>query len=213
MKWGINEVSNYQKKRKKQLNLPKLFLGVVVVGLAFVFSLSVLSDSDKGQSESVNRQNENISKEEFVAEITPYARELQESYGVLPSIIMGQAVLESNFGQSQLASKYNNLFGIKAYGNQPKVNLETKEYVNEVWITIQGDFRVYDNWEESMRDHTKLFVDGVDWDPNLYEKVLLAKNYKEAAQALQDAGYATYPTYADKIIHVIEEYNLNKYDR
>ena len=198
MKWGINEVSNYQKKRKKQLNLPKLFLGVVVVGLAFVFSLSVLSDSDKGQSESVNRQNENISKEEFVAEITPYARELQESYGVLPSIIMGQAVLESNFGQSQLASKYNNLFGIKAYGNQPKVNLETKEYVNE---------------EESMRDHTKLFVDGVDWDPNLYEKVLLAKNYKEAAQALQDAGYATDPTYADKIIHVIEEYNLNKYDR
>ena len=60
MKWGINEVSNYQKKRKKQLNLPKLFLGVVVVGLAFVFSLSVLSDSDKGQSESVNRQNENM---------------------------------------------------------------------------------------------------------------------------------------------------------
>ena len=112
MKWGINEVSNYQKK-KKQLNLPKLFLGVVVVGLAFVFSLSVLSDSDKGQSESVNRQNENISKEEFVAEITPYARELQESYGVLPSIIMGQAVLESNFGQSQLASKYNNLLGLK----------------------------------------------------------------------------------------------------
>ena len=91
---------------------------------------------------------------------------------------MGQAVLESNFGQSQLASKYNNLFGIKAYGNQPKVNLETKEYVNEVWITIQGDFRVYDNWEESMRDHTKLFVDGVDWDPNLYEKVLLAKIIK-----------------------------------
>ena len=65
MKWGINEVSNYQKK-KKQLNLPKLFLGVVVVGLAFVFSLSVLSDSDKGQSESVNRQNENISKKNLL---------------------------------------------------------------------------------------------------------------------------------------------------
>jgi flagellum-specific peptidoglycan hydrolase FlgJ len=38
---------------------------------------------------------------------------------MLIGIIMGQAVLESNFGQSQLASKYNNLFGIKAYGNQP----------------------------------------------------------------------------------------------
>ena len=169
MKWGINEVSNYQKK-EKAAEFAKVILRRSCRRFYFVFSLSVLSDSDKGQSESVNRQNENISKEEFVAEITPYARELQESYGVLPSIIMGQAVLESNFGQSQLASKYNNLFGIKAYGNQPKVNLETKEYVNEVWITIQGDFRVYDNWEESMRDHTKLFVDGVDWDPNLYEK-------------------------------------------
>ena len=165
MKWGINEVSNYQKKK-----FAKVILRRSCRRFGLCLSLSVLSDSDKGQSESVNRQNENISKEEFVAEITPYARELQESCGVLPSIIMGQAVLESNFGQSQLASKYNNLFGIKAYGNQPKVNLETKEYVNEVWITIQGDFRVYDNWEESMRDHTKLFVDGVDWDPNLYEK-------------------------------------------
>ena len=113
MKWGINEVSNYQKK-KKQLNLPKVILRRSCRRFwYFVFSLSVLSDSDKGQSESVNRQNENISKEEFVAEITPYARELQESYGVLPSIIMGQAVLESNFGQSQLASKYNNLLGLK----------------------------------------------------------------------------------------------------
>ena len=98
--------------------MPKLFLGVVVVGLAFVFSLSVLSDSDKGQSESVNRQNENISKEEFVAEITPYARELQESYGQV--FIMGQAVLESNFGQSQLASKYNNLLGLKHMGINQK---------------------------------------------------------------------------------------------
>lgn len=47
----------------------------------------------------------------------------------------------------------------------------------------------------------------------IYMKSLVSQNYKEAAQALQDAGYATDPTYADKIIHVIEEYNLNKYDR
>ncbi|MGC3658077.1 glucosaminidase domain-containing protein, partial [Enterococcus faecalis] len=72
---------------------------------------------------------------------------------------------------------------------------------------------VNDNWEESMRDLTMFFFDGDDWVPNLYEKVLLAKNYIEAAQALQDAGYATVPTYADKNIHEIEEYNLYKYDR
>lgn len=92
------------------------------------------------------------------------------------------------------------------------MNLETKEYINEEWIVIQGDFRVYDTWEESMDDHTRLFVNGVTWNPRLYENVLLAKNYKEAAQALQDAGYATDPTYAEKVIHVIESYDLNKYD-
>ena len=114
---------------------------------------------------------------------------------------------------SSLASKYNNLFGIKAYGDQKKVTLETKEFVNEEWITIQGDFKVYDSWEQSMDDHTQLFVQGVDWNPALYEKVITATNYQEAAQALQEAGYATDPGYAQKIIQVIETYQLNQYDR
>jgi flagellum-specific peptidoglycan hydrolase FlgJ len=64
-----------------------------------------------------------------------------------------------------------------------------------------------------MNDHTQLFVQGVDWNPALYERVLTAANYQEAAQALQDAGYATDPTYAQKIIHVIETYQLDKYDQ
>lgn len=132
---------------------------------------------------------------------------------MLPSIILGQAILESNWGKSTLASKYNNLFGIKAYGDQKKVSLETKEFVNEEWITIQGDFKVYDSWEQSMDDHTQLFVQGVDWNPALYEKVITAINYQEAAQALQEAGYATDPGYAQKIIQVIETYQLNQYDR
>lgn len=63
-----------------------------------------------------------------------------------------------------------------------------------------------------MDDHTQLFVQGVDWNPALYEKVITATNYQEAAQALQDAGYATDPVMR-KIIQVIETYQLNQYDR
>ncbi|MTD41757.1 N-acetylmuramoyl-L-alanine amidase [Erwinia sp. CPCC 100877] len=200
----------YQKRRKKKNNLPVLFAGLLIAGLAFVFTINLLSDSPN--TEEQRKDNAQVSKEEFIDRISPHAQELQSSYGVLPSIIIGQAILESNWGQSTLASKYNNLFGIKAYGDQKKVNLETKEYINEEWIVIQGDFRVYDTWEESMNDHTRLFVDGVTWNPRLYERVLLAENYKEAAQALQDAGYATDPTYAEKVIHVIESYSLDKYD-
>lgn len=201
----------YKKRKPQKSNLPALFAGLLIVGVAFIFSINLLSDNSQTEQE-LEQQSEQVSKEDFIDRISPHAEELQASYGVLPSIIIGQAILESNWGQSTLASKYNNLFGIKAYGEQKKVNLETKEFINEEWIVIQGDFRVYDTWEESMNDHTRLFINGVTWNPRLYENVLLAKNYKEAAQALQDAGYATDPTYAEKVIHVIESYNLDQYD-
>lgn len=201
----------YKKRKTRKSNLPALFAGLLIVGVAFIFSINLLSDNSQTEEE-LEQQSEQVSKEDFIDRISPHSKELQSSYGVLPSIIIGQAILESNWGQSTLASKYNNLFGIKAYGEQKKVNLETKEFINEEWIVIQGDFRVYDTWEESMNDHTRLFINGVTWNPRLYENVLLAKNYKEAAQALQDAGYATDPTYAEKVIHVIESYDLDQYD-
>ena len=199
----------WKKQKRKNIRWPAVVAGVVVILLAFVFSLKNLSSPFTDNQQ----ENEAQSHQQFIERLVPHAQELQDGYGVLPSIILGQAILESNWGKSTLASKYNNLFGIKAYGDQKKVSLETKEFVNEEWITIQGDFKVYDSWEQSMDDHTQLFVQGVDWNPALYEKVITATNYQEAAQALQDAGYATDPGYAQKIIQVIETYQLNQYDR
>lgn len=199
----------WKKQKRKNIRWPAVVAGVAVILLAFVFSLKNLSSPFTDNQQ----ENEAQSHQQFIERLVPHAQELQDGYGVLPSIILGQAILESNWGKSTLASKYNNLFGIKAYGDQKKVSLETKEFVNEEWITIQGDFKVYDSWEQSMDDHTQLFVQGVDWNPELYEKVITATNYQEAAQALQDAGYATDPGYAQKIIQVIETYQLNQYDR
>ncbi|MBK4844543.1 glycoside hydrolase family 73 protein [Enterococcus faecium] len=199
----------WKKQKRKIIRWPAVVAGVAVILLAFVFSLKNLSSPFTDNQQ----ENEAQSHQQFIERLVPHAQELQDGYGVLPSIILGQAILESNWGKSTLASKYNNLFGIKAYGDQKKVSLETKEFVNEEWITIQGDFKVYDSWEQSMDDHTQLFVQGVDWNPALYEKVITATNYQEAAQALQDAGYATDPGYAQKIIQVIETYHLNQYDR
>ena len=199
----------WKKQKRKNIRWPAVVAGVTVILLAFVLSLKNLSSPFTDNQQ----ENEAQSHQQFIERLVPHAQELQDGYGVLPSIILGQAILESNWGKSTLASKYNNLFGIKAYGDQKKVSLETKEFVNEEWITIQGDFKVYDSWEQSMDDHTQLFVQGVDWNPALYEKVITATNYQEAAQALQDAGYATDPGYAQKIIQVIETYHLNQYDR
>lgn len=202
------------KKKKNKISFPAVLAGFLLIGVAFVFSLKSLSDPLEPIKQMFQQEEQaDLSREEFIKTLAPHAKELQTGYGILPSIILGQACLESNFGESQLASEYKNLFGIKAYGDTKKIKLDTQEYVNEQWITIKGEFKVYDSWEESMDDHTMLFVNGVNWDPQKYEKVLTATSYQEAAQALQSAGYATDPTYADKIISVIEQYNLHQYDQ
>lgn len=200
------------RRKKKALRLPAILIGFVMIGAAFIFSLRSLANPILSQTMYAYQENPDMTKEEFINHLLPHAKELQEGYGILPSIVIGQAILESNWGNSQLAKEYNNLFGIKAYGNQNKVTLDTQEFVNEQWITIKGDFRVYNSWEESMDDHTMLFVNGVDWSPEKYEKVLTAPNYQVAADALQEAGYATDPGYAEKIKDVIETYQLNQYD-
>lgn len=205
-----------RKKRKKKTKLsqfPMLIAGLLLILFGFVFAIrSLASPSNHLNSFSVLSQDTKVTHEQFIERLVPHAKELQEGYGVLPSIILAQAILESNWGESRLASEYNNLFGIKAFGHKKSVKLETQEYVNEQWITIKGDFRVYDSWEESMDAHTKLFVYGVDWNPDKYLGVLTASNYKEAANALQEAGYATDPTYAEKLISIIETYQLAQYD-
>ncbi len=114
-----------------------------------------------------------------------YAQELQKGYGILPSIIIGQAILESDWGQSSLASKYNNLFGIKSFGHS-KVTLDTQEFYNGEWSRFKEIVSMIlgkNQWSSLM-----LFVNGVDWNPALYVDVLTANDYRSAAQALQDAG-------------------------
>ena len=150
-------------------------------------------------------------KKEFIARIAPLAQNEEKKYRIKASIIIAQAALESNWGQSQLASKYNNLFGVKGDANNGTL-LATKEYVIGQWITVEDYFVVYPSWKASVEAHSKLFVEGTGWDANHYRAVLEATNYKQAAQALQEKGYATDPDYATKLINLIEEYQLDSYD-
>lgn len=202
-----------KKQRQSPLRFPLILVGLFLIVLSFVFSLRGLVDeAPRFMTEDAQQENSQLSNEAFIDRLVPHAQTLQKGYGILPSIIIGQAILESNWGNSELSSKYNNLFGIKSFGHSDYVTMDTQEYVNGQWITIQGDFRVYQSWEESMDDHTMLFVNGVDWSPQKYEAVLTAPSYKEAANALQAAGYATDPGYANKVIQVIETYHLDQYD-
>lgn len=148
-------------------------------------------------------------QESFINKMIPKTKEIQETYHILPSIIMSQAILESNWGRSQLSMNENNYFGIKDSVNG--ANYSTKEFTNE-WQTMNEPFKVYDSFEDSMEDHAKLLAYGTSWDSNLYQDVIAANNYQEAAFALQEAGYATDPTYANKLIQIIERHHLYQYD-
>lgn len=207
-------------KRKKKnyaspsLNKIPVMLSIIVILFGVIVVISSLKKVTHEPVPGIVQEDTKVKNEEFINDLIPVAKELQQAHGILPSIIIGQAILESDWGTSELSAKYNNLFGIKSFSpNDDSVKLRTKEYKDGKWIEISANFKVYASWEDCMRDHTLLFINGVDWDPYLYQGVLLASDYKTAANALQVAGYATDPDYATKIISVIEKNKLDRYDK
>ncbi len=124
--------------------------------------------------------------------------------GVPASITLAQGLLESNAGQSRLAVKGNNHFGIKCHNDWSGKKMKEDD-------NAPGEcFRVYPSVEASFRDHSD-FLRGRDRYKSLFE--LKTTDYKGWAKGLKKAGYATDPGYADKLISLIEDYKLYEYDR
>lgn len=150
----------------------------------------------------------------FIEEIKDEAIKNYKEYKILPSITIAQAILESSWGESDLAQIYNNLFGIKADSSWKgeSVLLETFEFYD---TKIEDKFRVYSNKNQSIKDHAKFLVDN-----QRYKKygVFEAKTYIEQANALQNAGYSTaednsgQKRYAKDLIELIRQYNLQLID-
>lgn len=140
--------------------------------------------------------------EEYITTFSPLAIQYQTEYGIPASITLAQGILESGAGRSLLATQGNNHFGIKCH----------KDWEGE-WMLRDDDkpnecFRVYESAEESYRDHAE-FLQKSRYQP-LYN--LNVTDYKGWAKGLKRCGYATSPTYAEKLISIIERYGLYVYD-
>lgn len=181
-----------------------------VLMISFIASLSLIGDFSP--TIPVVQKNDVPEAATFIESIAPAAQQMQKQYGVFASISIAQAILESDWGNSELSSVYNNLYGMKGDSLENTVLLSTQEFYNGEWVTVQADFKVYDSWASSVQDHALLIANGTSWNANQYAPVLQAKSYREAAQALQDCGYATDPDYANKLISVIEQNTLYNYD-
>ena len=146
----------------------------------------------------------------FIERVGKLAQAGQAKHGVLASLTIAQAILESGWGKSGLTKKANALFGIKAgksWGG-PKVNSKTFEYYDGETRTDTVDaFRAYGSWEASIADHGA-FLRGL----SRYAAVIGETDYKKACAAIHKAGYATEPEYAKKLIQIIERYGLTKFD-
>lgn len=203
----MNKLSKRKVQAIKQKIVGFLFAGTVL----FMAGYSII----EGYSSSLGTPQESVARgkeQSFIQLILPVSQKMYELYDVRPSVSIAQAILESDWGESELAAEYNNLYGKKTDDLSRAVLMETSEFVNGQWIVIQDYFKVYENVTESIEDHALLMVNGTNWNPELYHPVIEAATYEEASHALQQAGYATDPTYPQKLIDLIEHYELYKYD-
>lgn len=208
----MGKKKSYTKRKQKQSKLINNVIRFCFVVLILYMAGQTLTHDY--EAPTIRRENREVQGEQeaFIEEISLISQQMQEKYGVRASISIAQAILESEWGKSDLAALYNNLYGIKSSDPSQSVLLETTEYVNGEAITLQQHFKVYDSIVSSVEDHAKLIAEGTSWDATLYQPVLQAKTYQEAAVALQEAGYATDPNYPKKIIDLVELYELYQYD-
>lgn len=164
-----------------------------------IFSLVLISCCLAIQAQTRNKQYE-----DYIKKYRELAVDEMKKYHIPASITLAQGLLESGAGQSTLARKSNNHFGIKCGSDW---NGKTVSHDDDA----RGEcFRAYKHPKQSYEDHSK-FLAGRPRYASLFK--LKITDYKGWARGLKKAGYATNPRYADQLIDIIELYDLDKYDK
>ena len=173
--------------------MKKIFL-IIIIFTSSCSSFKTISNVGNSVEEKINL---------YVKKYAPSATKNMRFFKIPASITLAQGILESGYGEGTLAKNANNHFGIKCH----------KDWKGKT-ITHDDDekgecFRSYKNPLRSYRDHS-LFLVNRDRYSDLFK--LKRKDYKGWATGLKAAGYATDPKYADKLISLIERFNLTRFD-
>lgn len=145
---------------------------------------------------------------QFLLNIYQAAIDGWKQYGVLPSVTAAQAILESAWGQSALATEGHNLFGIKGSYNGQSITMRTAEQTSSGSVYyVNAAFRYYPSYYESVVDHGYFL-----YSNSRYSNLLWQTNYSTVTSLLQQDGYATAVTYASSLNNVINTYGLTSWD-
>ncbi len=161
----------------------------------------VVRDKDPKKPVKTGSYDEVVSN--YIYRYAQIAKEEMLQYGIPASITLAQGILESGAGRGDLSNKANNHFGIKCHSSWQG------ERVYHDDDTAQECFRKYKDPKYSYRDHS-LFLTGRGRYASLFN--LGKDDYKGWARGLKKAGYATDPKYPNKLISIIERYDLQEYD-
>ena len=151
-----------------------------------------------------------MDKETFIRKVAEKVSKYAPLYGIsVHSPIIAQAIIESGWGKSGLASKYHNYFGLKC-GSSWKgksVNMTTKEEYKVGTITnIRDNFRVFDDFDDGIRGYFEFI------NTSRYKNLKGVKSPEEYVRRLKADGYATSSKYVDNIMRVIRDNKLTRFD-
>ena len=144
---------------------------------------------------STSQVPDTATQQAFISEVAPGAVAAQRRYGIPAAVTIAQAIDESGWGQSQLATADHNLFGIKGTGPAGTVVRPTEEYVDGSWVATTASFRVYHNVAESIADHSRLLATGES-----YQQAMANRQAPDAFANDLTGVYATDPNYGSNLI-------------
>lgn len=189
------------------------------VGLADIMVRQLSGQMAGGQAPKIDAQapvsslpsaySENA-QQDFVNRMRPFAMQASQASGVPPQLMLGQAALESGWGMREIrmadGSNSFNLFGIKASGgwNGKVAEVMTTEYRNGVAYKQVEKFRAYASYAEAFQDYANMIGN----NPRYAAVLQQGGDVDGMAQAIQKAGYATDPKYADKLASVMGRIDL-----
>lgn len=151
-----------------------------------------------------------MDKETFIQKVAEKVRKYAPLYGIcVHSPIIAQAIIESGWGKSGLASKYHNYFGLKC-GSSWKggsVNMATREeYKPGVVTNIRDNFRTYEDFDAGIRGYFEFI------NTSRYKNLKGVKSPEEYVRRLKADGYATSSKYVDNVMRVIRDNKLTRFD-
>ncbi len=152
-----------------------------------------------------NRTRAFDSAREFIDRLQPIVERAVQPLGISPLALLAQAALETGWGSEVITDRFgqlsHNLFGIKAEEDEPdSVSIVSREHVLGQWLDKADRFRAYPDWQAAVADYLEL----VTGSQRYRDAALRGADESAYFAALQEAGYATDPQYADKLERVLD---------